>query len=121
VRAHAPQVNDLKHSQRGLLTRRILNAGPEFGVTLAAAPSLDGSWEVIGELQQGGELLHLIEELPFITGKSVEQPGSLAEQVFQAQKSVFSSLSKSVGDSRASDRTGQLLRRVEITNCGVIV
>lgn len=114
------EVNDIRHTRRGLLTRRILNSGPEFGVTLAAAPSLDGSWEVIGELQEGDELLALIEGLPFISGKSLEEPGSLADQVFQAQKSLFTSLSKGVGDPRAADRTGQLLRRVEITNCGLL-
>jgi len=114
------EANELRHQRRGLITRRLLEAGPEFGVTLGPAPRLDGGWEVIGEVLSGGELLEQIEALPFVTGKSLEEPGSVADEVFKAQKKVFSSLSKGLGDTRAKDRTGQLLRRVEITNCGLL-
>lgn len=114
------EANELRHDRRGLLTRPVLNAGPEFSITLGAAPSLDGSNEVLGELQQGDELLSLIETLPYITGRSLETPGSVSDKVFDAQKKLFTSLSKSIGDTRAADRTGQLLRRVEIVSCGVL-
>eukprot|EP00316_Scyphosphaera_apsteinii_P001394 CAMPEP_0119302834 /NCGR_PEP_ID=MMETSP1333-20130426/4365_1 /TAXON_ID=418940 /ORGANISM="Scyphosphaera apsteinii, Strain RCC1455" /LENGTH=301 /DNA_ID=CAMNT_0007305311 /DNA_START=183 /DNA_END=1088 /DNA_ORIENTATION=- len=114
------EVNGIRHERRGLLTRKTFNAGPEFAVTLGPAPSLDGMWEVIGQLEEGGELLDLIETLPYITGRSLEEPGSVADQVFKVQRSLFTSVSKSIGDTRAKDRTGQLLRRVEITNCGVL-
>ena len=43
-----------------------------------------------------------------------------ADTVFNAQKAIFSGLSRAAGDSRAEDRTGRLLRRVEITGCGVL-
>ena len=117
------EANDLTHDKRGLVTRTRFGdytkaSGPEFGVTLNPARSLDQSNEVIGEVLDGLELLGLIENLPYITGKSIEGEGTAANAVFQAQKSLFSGLSKSVGDSRAEDRTGKLLRRVEITNCG---
>ena len=114
--------NDLKHDRRGLLTRDIFNAGPEFGVTLAAAPALDGKHEVIGQLeannQENEQLLTLLEGLPYITGVSREGEGTAANAVFQTQKQFFSTLSKAVGDKRAEDRTGLLLRRVELVRCG---
>ena len=114
------EVNDLRHDQRGILTVERFTSGPEFGLTLGAAPSLDGGHEVIGLVQEGLQYLDEIEQLPYITGRSLEKPGSVADQVFMAQKSLFSGLSKATGDTRAEDRTGKLLRRVEITSCGVL-
>ncbi|KAL1496285.1 hypothetical protein AB1Y20_016248 [Prymnesium parvum] len=117
----------LPHCRRGLLTRRLFAAGPEFGVTLGAAPALDKEFEVFGEVEgdadagggmTGDELLRLVEELPYITGTSVEGEGTVANAVFTAQKNFFSKLAAASGDSRAEDRTGLLLRRVEITACG---
>lgn len=43
---------DLKHDRRGLLTRRKLAKGSEFGLTLGPDPELDGSHEVFGRLLQ---------------------------------------------------------------------
>lgn len=43
---------ELPHDRKGLLTRDRLTRGPEFGVTLGAAPELDGSHEVFGRLLQ---------------------------------------------------------------------
>lgn len=121
------EANSLRHDRRGLLTRAIFNAGPEFGVTLNAAPNLDGENEIFGQLEStadagggltGGDVLELLEGLPYITGKSLEGDGTTANAIFTAQKSFFSSLAKASGDTRAEDRTGLLLRRVEITRCG---
>ena len=66
------------------------------------------------------DLLQMVEELPYITGKSLDAPGSVADEVYKAQKAIFGGLSKTVGDTRAEDRTGKLLRRVEITACGLM-
>ena len=122
-----------------------------------AGRALDGGLDLRDDLPERGgrgvdlQLLDEIEALPFITGRSLEEPGSVADevrvqphsthmalatalahsshclacvlcactQVFKAQKSLFSGLSKGLGDQRAEDRTGKLLRRVEITNCGL--
>ena len=65
-------------------------------------------------------MLRLIEGLPFVSGRSLEEPGSASDTVYNLQKSFFTSLSKSIGDTRAADRTGQLLRRVEMVNCGLL-
>jgi len=120
------EANDLKHDRRGLLTRALFNPGPEFGITLGPTPALNGDNEVFGQLEPdaGGDGLHgeallaAMEGLPYITGKSQEGEGTSANAVFQAQRSFFTTLSKTIGDTRAADRTGQLLRRVEITRCG---
>jgi hypothetical protein len=115
------EASDVLHDRRGLLTRSIFAIGPEFGITLAPAPSLDGTHEVIGQLEPNAAneaLLTILEGLPYITGKSMEGEGTAANAVFTAQREFFTGLSKAVGDSRAEDRTGQLLRRVEITKCG---
>ena len=114
------EVNDLRHDRRGLLTRARFESGPEFGLTLAPAPSLDTTHEVLGQVEGGLELLTQVEALPYITGRSLEEPGSVADSVFNAQKSLFSGLAKGAGDARAEDRTGRLLRRVEITGCGLL-
>ena len=45
---------ELPHDRKGLLTRDRLARGPEFGITLGAAPELDGSHEVFGRLLQVG-------------------------------------------------------------------
>jgi cyclophilin family peptidyl-prolyl cis-trans isomerase len=114
------EANELRHGARGLITRAIFNPGPEFGITLGPAPKLDGPNEVIGQLEgeESARMLALMEGLPFITGKSIEGEGTTANAIFQSQKKLFTSLSKSIGDSRSEDRTGMLLRRVEITKCG---
>jgi cyclophilin family peptidyl-prolyl cis-trans isomerase len=115
------EVSDPRHDRRGLLTRSIFAIGPEFGITLGPAPALDGTHEVIGRLAPGSAndaLLTMLEGLPYITGRSLDGEGTAADAIFTAQKSFFPGLAKASGDTRAEDRTGQLLRRVEITKCG---
>ena len=75
--------------RRGLLTRPLFDSGPGFGVTLGPAPELDGRWEVIGALEEGEDMLKLIEGLPYITGKSLEEPGSAPDVIFDMQKNFF--------------------------------
>ena len=115
------EVNELRHDRRGLLSiERFSDGGPEFGLTLGKAPQFDNTREVIGGVESGDDLLQMVEELPYITGKSLDAPGSVADEVYKAQKAIFGGLSKTVGDTRAEDRTGKLLRRVEITACGLM-
>ena len=60
-----------------------------------------------------GVIPRIVLVLPVSTREQV-----VSNAVFTAQREFFTGLSKAVGDSRAEDRTGQLLRRVEITKCG---
>lgn len=112
------EANDLKHDSRGLLTRKIFNEGPEFEVTVAKAPGLDGTHEVIGQLEGGQDLLSKMEQLPYITGKATQGEGTKENEIYQKQFKFFSDFGKTIGDSRAKDRTGLLLRRVEIVRVG---
>ena len=115
------EANDLSHDRRGLLTRKQFQAGPEFGITLGPASSLNGGWEVFGRVSSDESgLLKLMEGLPYITGRSLEEPGSVSDGIFNAQKGLFGGLAKGMGDARAEDRTGRLLRRVEMVNCGLL-
>ncbi len=45
-----------------------LSPGPEFSVTLAPAPQLDGAWTVFGEVLEGYEMVTAVASLPFVTG-----------------------------------------------------
>ena len=67
----------------GIPTAAYPPAGPP--VNVGPAPQLDSGWEVIGRLSQDSAgLLPLIEGLPYITGRSLEEPGSVADNVFNA-------------------------------------
>ena len=92
----------LRHDRRGLLTRKQFQAGPEFGITLGPATSLNGGWEVFGRVSSDESgLLKLMEGLPYITGRSLEEPGSVSDGIFNAQKGLFGGLAKGMGDARA--------------------
>ncbi|CAM9131029.1 unnamed protein product [Pylaiella littoralis] len=112
---------ELKHDRRGLLTRDRLSRGPEFGVTLGAAPGLDGSHEVFGRLLQGEDVLARLGQVPVYGGQNRLEEGSLASDAFKAQNRALVYIGKNVfRDERAVDRTGSLMRRVDILNCGVL-
>lgn len=114
------EANPLVHDSRMLLSHRKFNPGPEFSVTLAPAPELDGPNTVFGEVLEGQELITAMAELPFVTGKSLDPTGSPSDQWWQAQNRYFQSLAKQLGDSRVSNKyPGKLLRRVEVTKCGL--
>lgn len=58
------------HSCRGLLTRKKLTVGPEFGITLNANPKLDDFNIVFGRVLSGKEVLDAIAEVPVYTYKT---------------------------------------------------
>ena len=114
----------VRHARRGLLTRRVLDGGPEFGITLTALdpPELEAERVVFGTLLDGGdEFLRRVERLPVYSYASAEEPGSIADEVFQAQKKFFVDASKSFRDDRAASiYPGKILRRVEVTRCELL-
>ncbi|CAM9412593.1 unnamed protein product [Discosporangium mesarthrocarpum] len=79
----------LPHNRRGLLTRPSLARGPEFGITLGAAPGLERDHSVFGVLLEGDDVLRRLEEVPIITGTSTQEEGSIADNIFRAQKVCF--------------------------------
>lgn len=82
--------NALLHDQRGLLTRRPLNVGPAFEITLAEAPQLDNSGaEVFGVvLEDASGFLAKVQGIPMYTDRAAEESGKVADALFTAQKKV---------------------------------
>lgn len=126
----------ISHTAKGLLTHRILDATPSFGITTRRDTTfLDRSHTVFGTLlldesPSSREFLEIVQDLPTY---SVERPSSMidprtetvvddaAQAVFNAQREFFRSAAKSFGDTRLDKvYQGKLLRRVEITQVGLL-
>ena len=61
-----------------------------IGVTLAPAPQLDGSSVVFGRVIDGGDqILEKIEGIPVYTYKAADASGSVAGEIFAAQKQFY--------------------------------
>jgi cyclophilin family peptidyl-prolyl cis-trans isomerase len=56
--------------RRGLLTRRQLTVGPEFGITLNATEALDGFHVIFGTVLEGFEVLEAIALVPTYSYKT---------------------------------------------------
>ena len=105
--------------RRGLLTRRQLKVGPEFGITMKPSEELDNFHIVFGVVLQGYDVLDAISQIPTYTyqtktgyaGKGRGVESGLADKWFESQKSFFVTAGKIAGDKRAIDRRGKLLRR----------
>ncbi|CAM9576250.1 unnamed protein product, partial [Phaeothamnion confervicola] len=113
------EANALSHDSRGLLTKVKFSPGSEFGITLAPAPELDARRVVFGRVLEGMDVLQALEAVPIYGEGSVQEEGSLADNVFRAQKQAMMAIGKNVlKDGRAVDRTGSFLRRVDISGVG---
>ena len=121
--------NDLRHTRSGLLTRRQLTEGPEFGITLDKAPELDSFHVIFGFVIDGMSVIDAISEIPTYSyktrtgygGKERGIENGLADQWFEAQRSFYVKAGKAFGDERAVDQRGRLLRRVTIKNAGRVM
>jgi cyclophilin family peptidyl-prolyl cis-trans isomerase len=58
------------NNRKGLLTRRQLTNGPEFGITLKEAAALDGFHVIFGIVLQGIEVLDAISLVPTYSYKT---------------------------------------------------
>lgn len=117
------ETNNLLHDKKGLLTRRQLYDGPEFGITLGAATSLDGFHVVFGRVLEGLDVIDALAAIPKYTYKAASGyvgTGSdgVADKWFESQRKFYVSLGQSLGDTRAVDLRGRLLRRVLIQGSG---
>jgi cyclophilin family peptidyl-prolyl cis-trans isomerase len=118
--------NNIPHYRKGLLTRRQLTAGPEFGITLGPANELDAFHNVFGTVLEGDEVLDAIMKIPIYTyrtktGYAGEQKGiesDLADKWFESQKEFYVKVGQAIGDTRAVDQRGKLLRRIVIKGAG---
>jgi cyclophilin family peptidyl-prolyl cis-trans isomerase len=124
----------VSHVRKGLLTHRILDATPAFGITTRSdTRELDRTHTVFGALLMeegdGAEFLDLARDLPTY---SVDRPASMkadpttesavddaTELIFNAQRKFFRKTAKALGDTRLDKiYDGKFLRRVEITQVG---
>jgi len=131
----------LSHVGKGLLTHKVLESLPVFGITTRTdTTQLDPTHIVFGRLvlssdsnkddDDGAKFLQIVSTLPTysersrpITAESGVGPGvdEVAQAVFAAQRSFFRSTAKSFGDSRLEKvYDGKLLRRVEVTQAGIL-
>jgi cyclophilin family peptidyl-prolyl cis-trans isomerase len=121
--------NDLRHTRAGLLTRRQLTEGPEFGITLDKAPELDSFHVVFGTVLEGMSVIDAISEIPTYSyktktgygGKERGVENGIADQWFEAQRNFYVKAGKAFGDERAVDQRGRLLRRVTVKNAGRVL
>lgn len=122
--------NGLHHDRLGLLTHKQLSSTPEFSITLRDKKdqteedlkALDSFHCVFGEVLEGKEVLKAIGEIPLYTyetstgyaggKKGVES--ELADKWFSAQREFYVNVGKSMGDQRAVDLRGKLLRRTVV-------
>jgi cyclophilin family peptidyl-prolyl cis-trans isomerase len=122
--------NGLHHDRVGLLTHKQLSSTPEFSITLRDKKdqqeedlkALDSFHCVFGEVLEGKEVLTAISEIPLYTyetstgyaggKKGVES--ELADKWFSAQREFYVNVGKSMGDQRAVDMRGKLLRRTVV-------
>mmetsp|Transcript_33979 Transcript_33979/g.74737 ORF Transcript_33979/g.74737 Transcript_33979/m.74737 type:complete len:435 (+) Transcript_33979:63-1367(+) len=125
----------------GLLTHRILDPLPTFGITTRPSPQLDSTFVDFGRLlpdESSQEFIRIVRDE--ISTYSMDRPSpgggggggsgevlvptteverasnELANAVFAAQREFFRGAAKSLGDSRVDKvYEGKLLRRVEVT------
>jgi cyclophilin family peptidyl-prolyl cis-trans isomerase len=135
----------ISHTAKGLLTHRILDVTPEFGITTRSdTPELDGTHVVFGKVRltdkssgnDGAAFLDLVRDLPtygmdrpstMVASSSDNADGAAmvvddaTSALFNAQRQFFRSAAKSIGDTRIDKvYEGKLLRRVEVTRAGIV-
>jgi cyclophilin family peptidyl-prolyl cis-trans isomerase len=124
----------LAHDKKGLLTHRNLDLTPSFGITTrSSATSLDSSHTVFGcVLEDTDGFLDKVVDLPAITSDGIvsrtsNEPvnvgggNAVASSVFTAQRKIFRDAAKTFGDSRLEKvYDGKLLRRIEVTQMGLL-
>lgn len=128
----------ISHRAKGLLTHRLLDATPVFGITTRSDTTiLDRTHNVFGtimfgESTGGDDFIKTVQDLPTY---SLERPASMmndpvtggnsivdeaAGAVFNAQKQFFRNAAKTLGDNRLDKvYEGKLLRRVQVTQVGM--
>lgn len=123
----------LPHNSRGLLTHRSLDVTPTFGITTrSSTPELDSTNIVFGQVlsdDSSRAFLQLVQDLPTysLERQRVGDPreatvvDGVAAAVFNSQRVFFRGAAKTLGDSRIDKvYEGKLLRRVEITQVGLM-
>ena len=123
------------HTQGNLLPHRNLDFSPEFGITTRAAPILDSTHTVFGCLLSDASYKAFIVCIIDLPTYSMDRPTididndsgasvvivDAASSLYTLQRDFFRQAAKTFGDTRL-DKTfeGKLLRRVEVTQVGIL-
>jgi len=134
--SNEPATAQLSHNIKGLVTHRNLDPTPAFGITTrSTSTSLDASHTIFGcILEDKTGLMDKVVDLPVLTdegrvSRTTNEPvsvggdvgGSLASSAFTLQRRVFRDAAKTFGDTRLDKLyDGKILRRVEVTQVGVL-
>eukprot|EP00871_Galdieria_phlegrea_P005457 jgi/Galph1/5912/GphlegSOOS_G4601.1 len=116
------ETNNLRHTERGLLTRKKLEFGPEFGITLGPCPELDSSFTVFGKLEDGFSILETIEHIPVIGDRRNHESSQLSTRIFDWQRDFFLKIGREIFHDRRADEVypNKLLRRVSVIQTGTL-
>jgi cyclophilin family peptidyl-prolyl cis-trans isomerase len=113
----------------GLVTHRLLDVSPCFGITTRKAPELDTSHFVFGRVRPDETSTCFLQNCVNLPTYSVDRRiqadnaviDDLAGKFYATQKDFFRSAAKTFGDSRIDKvYEGKLLRRVDVTKVGII-
>jgi cyclophilin family peptidyl-prolyl cis-trans isomerase len=136
----ADRMERVSHVRKGLLTHRVLDPTPAFGITTRSdTRELDGTHTVFGALAMdegdAAEFLDIVRDLPTYSVDGPPPPlagpagdpaaaaeslvGGAAGAIFSAQRSFFRGTAKALGDTRLDKvYDGKLLRRIEVVRVG---
>jgi cyclophilin family peptidyl-prolyl cis-trans isomerase len=126
-------VQRISHSARGLLTHKLFDVTPSFGITTRSDTSeLDSTHTVFGRIlldDSSREFLSIVQDLPTYrqdrpvpsSGETTSVAEDAAQAVYAAQRNFFRRAAQTFGDARV-DKVfeGKILRRVEVTQVGLI-
>jgi cyclophilin family peptidyl-prolyl cis-trans isomerase len=118
----------ISHTRKGLLTHRLLDATPVFGITTRSdTTQLDKTHVVFGQVldnEDSKEFFQLVNTLPTYSvhhNSYTGDGGDAAQAVFAAQQTFFRNFAKELGDTRVEKvYQGKFLRRVEVTQVGLL-
>jgi hypothetical protein len=121
--------NSIQHTRAWLLTRNKLSSTPEFSITTRACQELDSFHCVFGEILEGMGVLEAVTSLQRYTynaasgyaGTAKGPESAAAQEWFRSQKEFYVTAGRILGDGRAVDQRGKLLRRVTVTAAGLLV
>jgi Cyclophilin type peptidyl-prolyl cis-trans isomerase/CLD len=123
----------IRHIGKGLLTHKLLDPSPQFGITTRSDTTmLDTTNVVFGRILMDDSSNEFLSRIVTIPTYSVERTASFADDndeslaqeaasvIFNAQREFFRGAAKSFGDDRISKLyDGKFLRRIEVTQVTV--
>jgi cyclophilin family peptidyl-prolyl cis-trans isomerase len=113
----------------GLVTHRLLDLSPSFGITTRKASELDTTHFAFGRVKLDETSTIFLQKCANLPTYSIDGRiqadntviDDLAGKIYATQKDFFRSAAKTLGDSRLDKLyEGKLLRRVDVTRVGLL-